>query len=414
MGSSRIVPLLELLCCGIALAQAIRLVLLSSMAISNSPIEWQTLPSPTSSKREGCPRIIFLDQESFKFGDGKPAVRRLVEPMSTMNHTETTDEEAGKWEQPRSNWHPTCNQMHTVPLHNLNATTFHFSENTGTQRLSISLKDDVFDEPEVHLRVLRFARNLTAKDYHRQTVDATAMDRLNSSPFVVNPYVICGLSIVSEHMGIFLRSRVRRKDKPARRRLQLAVQVAQVVADTHEAGIAHMDLQMKNYFLKDRTAHLNDFNLGQIVGVGRPQPVKGIEGYQHRPPELLNGTVYPDSDPRKFDVYALGNVLFEVWTRRNPYEDLDMSNAEIAQRKVAGFDPPVPARIMTQAITDISIELRAIQEASRACFRPKPSDRPTARQVAAGLESVYQKLLQNTSIVDVTDELAPYLAVTID
>lgn len=193
-------------------------------------------------------------------------------------------------------------------------------------------------------------------------------------------------------MGTMLRPRVRKIDMPPLRRLEIAVQMAQAVADAHRAGIVHMDLQIKNVMMKNGVVHLNDFNLGHIPGYA--QPVKGIMGYENRPPELLEGTDYV-GDPQAFDVYALGNILFEIWTRRHPYEDAgdDFPDEAIAARKRRGLDPPLPGKTMTQPVTDSYAALRALQEATRACFRADPRQRPSAEQIARGLDWIHRQLL---------------------
>jgi len=347
-------------------------------------------------------------------------MRHVVEAMRRhpANETFSTDAESGAWQPPRTDWHPNCNLMHEAVDFFHDRITFHFGDNSGTQRLSISLHHGV-----AHLRMVRFTRNLHAKDFFRQIVDATAMDRLFSSKFVVSPYSICGLSILSEHMDRkTLRPRARKRDLPDLRRLQLGLQLAQAVADAHDQHIAHMDLQMKNVLMKEGIVHLNDFNLGQILDDNQhhPQPVKGIEGYEDRPPELLDGTVYPlNGDPRKFDVYALGNLLFEVWTRRHPYDDVDLSADAVAQRKRSGVDPPIPDTV--GGVEPESPALRALQIAVRACFRPDPLQRPTARQVAHGLDAIYQRLLPDqegsemivpNDLVDVAEYLGPFFSST--
>jgi len=115
-------------------------------------------------------------------------------------------------------------------------------------------------------------------------------------------------------------------------------------------------------------------------------------------------------------MYTL-RMLFEIWTRRNPYEDLEhYTDEEIAERKQRGLDPPLPKDTMSQALTDSYTAFRAIQEATRACFRPDPRQRPSANQIAQGLESIYQRLLLADAPLipdlNVADSLRPFFGAT--
>ena len=72
------------------------------------------------------------------------------------------------------------------------------------------------------------------------------------------------------------------------------------------------------------------------------QPVFGADAVSLRPPQLLHGTNWSDNNPPElFDLYTAGNVLFEIWTRRVPY-DSKMPDAEVARRKQRGEFPPIP------------------------------------------------------------------------
>lgn len=75
--------------------------------------------------------------------------------------------------------------MHEVNVADGSEAAFHFSEDTGTSRLSISVHNR-----ESHLRMVRFTRNLSGRDFFKLTVDAAAMDRLSASPHVVSPHSI--------------------------------------------------------------------------------------------------------------------------------------------------------------------------------------------------------------------------------
>jgi serine/threonine-protein kinase len=101
-----------------------------------------------------------------------------------------------------------------------------------------------------------------------------------------------------------------------------AVRILRALADAvdavHNAGVVHGDLKPSNVFvLEDERIKLSDFGTASFErahgGSARPGPLGLTPSYAA--PEAGEGI----TADRRFDVYALGCVLFEAVTGRVPY-----------------------------------------------------------------------------------------------
>jgi Tol biopolymer transport system component len=136
--------------------------------------------------------------------------------------------------------------------------------------------------------------------------------------------------VVSELLeGETLRDALRRGPLPARRAIDLAIQVASGLAAAHQKGIVHRDVKPANIFLTaDGRAKVLDFGLARIMEasdtdgvsttigedpVTNPGTVLGTVGYMA--PEQVRGEVV---DARA-DVFALGTVCYEMLAGRRAF-----------------------------------------------------------------------------------------------
>ena len=158
---------------------------------------------------------------------------------------------------------------------------------------------------------------------------------------------------------------------PLERRLRLADAVLAAVAVTHERGIAHGDLTPENVFLRrparpssdeHRVAALIDFGLaggrgGAPASTG-PGRTMGTPGYMA--PEVLSG----EPGGAHADVYALGVILYELFTLRPPFagDESELERAHLALR------PPPPG-----LVADIP---RALEDLILSCLAKDPYGRP--------------------------------------
>ena len=155
------------------------------------------------------------------------------------------------------------------------------------------------------------------------------------------------------------------------RGLRLADAVLAPVAVTHERGIAHGDLTPENVFLRrspgpnsdeHRVAALIDFGLaggrgGAPASTG-PGRTMGTPGYMA--PEILSG----EPGGAHADVYALGVILYELFTLRPPFagDESELERAHLALR------PPAPG-----LMADLP---RALEAVILSCLAKDPYRRP--------------------------------------
>ena len=193
--------------------------------------------------------------------------------------------------------------------------------------------------------------------------------------------------VVSELLeGETLREALQRGPMPARRAVDIAMQVASGLAAAHHKGIVHRDVKPANIFLTaDGRAKVLDFGLARIVEAGDtdrvstriaddpptlPGTVMGTVGYMA--PEQVRGEVV---DTRA-DVFALGTVCYEMLAGRRAFTG-DTSVEVMAA--IVRSDPP-----------ELSAETPpALNRVIRRCLEKQPSQRfQSAADVAFALEAV--------------------------
>ncbi|MFD4263879.1 tetratricopeptide repeat protein [Streptomyces sp. NPDC058534] len=163
--------------------------------------------------------------------------------------------------------------------------------------------------------------------------------------------------------------------------VDIAEQVAQALAYTHEQGIVHRDLKPANIVrLADGTVKICDFGiarLGHDVGFTARLTGTGIAmGTPHyMSPEQIGG----DDVDRRSDLYSLGCVLYEIATGAPPF-DLDDAWAVLVGHRDTDPEPPRGHRADLPGYLDrIILDLLAKRPEQR------PDDaRELARRITAG------------------------------
>jgi TolB-like protein/Flp pilus assembly protein TadD len=176
--------------------------------------------------------------------------------------------------------------------------------------------------------------------------------------------------------GETVGERLRHEKLSWRRAVEIAAAVAEGLASAHGAGIVHRDLKPENIFLtRDGRAKVLDFGLARVA-TSRPGPgpgvtlslgpddtaagaVLGTVGYMS--PEQVRGE---PADARS-DIFSLGCVLFEMLTRRRPFE-----RDTAAETMTAILRDPAPEVALSG--TDISSELDRIVG---RCLEKSPAER---------------------------------------
>jgi len=120
---------------------------------------------------------------------------------------------------------------------------------------------------------------------------------------------------------------------------EIAAQVAEALAHAHERGVIHRDIKPHNILIAGGRARLVDFGLAKDLdkdSLSRTGELSGTPNYMS-PEQALAGSGTID---HRTDVYSLGVVLYELLTRKRPFE------AESTQRILydISFHDPVAVR----------------------------------------------------------------------
>jgi len=159
---------------------------------------------------------------------------------------------------------------------------------------------------------------------------------------------------------------------PADKAIETARKICAGLAAAHDRGIIHRDLKPQNIMMNKRgEVVIMDFGLAAIAGqLSGAEARNGTPAYMA--PEQLKGS---EVTPRS-DIYALGLVLYELFTGKRPYDAKTVPQL-LSQQESAQLIS------MTSLAADID---PAVEKAIRRCLDPDPSKRPSsALAVAAAL-----------------------------
>jgi predicted Ser/Thr protein kinase len=159
---------------------------------------------------------------------------------------------------------------------------------------------------------------------------------------------------------------------PAVKALETARKLCAGLAAAHDRGIIHRDLKPQNIMMNKRgDVVIMDFGLAAIADQLSGAEVRnGTPAYMA--PEQLRGAEVT----AKSDIYALGLVLYELFTGKRPYEAKTVQ-AMLRQQESAQLTS------MTSIAADID---PGVEKAIRRCLDPDPARRPAnVLSVAAAL-----------------------------
>src|SRR5262249_33077770 len=169
---------------------------------------------------------------------------------------------------------------------------------------------------------------------------------------------------------------------PLGRGLAIAKGICGGLAAAHRIGVLHRDLKPENVIVgDDGTPRLMDFGIAIESGVFRSEEGDTVPGTpQFLAPELLRG----EAPSQKTDVYAMGVLLYEMFTGRVPFDDND--TARLVRRVISENAP----RIETLR-PDLPPELRDILE--RAIAKDPDSRFPDATSLSDAISAFEGQVL---------------------
>lgn len=159
---------------------------------------------------------------------------------------------------------------------------------------------------------------------------------------------------------------------PADKGIEIARQVSAGLAAAHDAGVLHRDLKPSNIMIDGRgRARITDFGLASLA-----EEVLGGEARSGTPaymaPEQLSGK----EATRRSDLYALGLVLYELFTGKHAFKGA--TAAELLRQQTSS-SPASPSSVVPEVDP-------AVERVILRCLNPDPQGRPSsALAVAAAL-----------------------------
>jgi eukaryotic-like serine/threonine-protein kinase len=245
---------------------------------------------------------------------------------------------------------------------------------------------------DVALKVLPASFTSDPERLRRFEQEARAVAALNH-PNIVSVYDVGNAEgihyIVSELLeGETLRQRILPSGMPARKVIELAVQLANGLAAAHEQGVVHRDLKPENIFVtRNGRLKILDFGLAKLR---RPQTlaetvdgvsvaetsagqVLGTVGYMS--PEQVRG----DSADHRSDIFSFGSILYEMLNGQRAFK---RNTGAETMTAILNEDPPeFSARAGGVA--------PALERIVRHCMEKQPGQRfQSAHDIAFDLESV--------------------------
>jgi hypothetical protein len=185
--------------------------------------------------------------------------------------------------------------------------------------------------------------------------------------------------------GETLRDRLKGGPLPARKAIEIGVQIARGLAAAHARNLVHRDLKPENVFLlADGHVKILDFGLARAVGTGTgasetvrvvtdPGTVMGTVGYMA--PEQVRGQAID----QRADLFALGAVLFEMLTGQRAFRRDTPAETMTA---ILNDDPPAPGAGRAGLSP-------ALDQIVAHALEKNPNERfQSARDVAFALESL--------------------------
>jgi hypothetical protein len=156
---------------------------------------------------------------------------------------------------------------------------------------------------------------------------------------------------------------------PADKALDISRRLCAGLAAAHEKGVLHRDLKPGNIMLDGRgEVRITDFGLAAIAG-----SVTGEAARQGTPAYMAPEQLAGQEVTTKSDLYALGLVLYEMFTGRRAFEAQSLPELVRLQRESA------PASIETVA-KDVD---PAVERVILRCLAPNSKHRPASAKAVA-------------------------------
>jgi serine/threonine-protein kinase len=225
-----------------------------------------------------------------------------------------------------------------------------------------ALRRDLASDAEIAARFMQEART-AASVSHPGLVEITDFGRLaTGQPFFVMELL----------EGQSLATLIRRGGPiPAGRAVEIVRQIADALGAAHDSSIVHRDLKPDNIHISPGTdgrdvVTIVDFGLAKVIGASRLTRAGMVFGTPHyMSPEQAMG----EPTDHRADVYALGIVMYEMFTGRVPFE-ADSYMGVLTKHMYMAPTPPSQLAGIEQ--------LGVLEDITLRCLEKKPEHRYAA------------------------------------
>ncbi len=229
-------------------------------------------------------------------------------------------------------------------------------------------------------RLTRFeqeARSASALN-HPNIITIYEIGTIDSCSFISMEYV----------EGKTLRELIQAGPLPARKAIQLAVQIAEGLAKAHEAGIVHRDLKPENLMITDDGyVKILDFGLAKLMTPSANEQVSALPTAAKTEAGVLMGTVGYMSPEQasgsaidfRSDQFSLGVILYEMVTAKRAFQ----KKTTVETLAAIINEEPEPVQAIN---SHIAAPIRWLIE---RCMEKNPNDRyASTRDLARDIQSI--------------------------
>jgi len=270
-----------------------------------------------------------------------------------------------------------------------------------------------YENKPVILKTLLFSKDFSPKKFDLQRLDALATERLTASPYVVNTFGFCGMSVLNEFADggdlyhgsknvtiTSLQKMIYSRDSE----LGLA-DIHGIDGPDHVPTLMHRDIRSHNFLLVGGQLKYHDFNNAQVLaqntktgkycGFARYVPcgVKESNTYPRSPEECSKKPVYVSE---KADVYELGVFWFKLLAHDEPYKfEPEGRKQPLAEVREWILDENRIPQLPEDIGKSHDPAVQAIIKVMRMAMTHDHLTRPSARKLAIELVQMTNEVLEN-------------------
>lgn len=248
----------------------------------------------------------------------------------------------------------------------------------------------------------RFKREITCQSSlsHTGIMPVLGSNLAATPPFMIMPVADESLRDVLVRTGGGL---------PENDAVRMFEKILEAVAYSHSEGVIHRDLKPENVLVLSGEPVLSDFGLGRRLFSGSTVlTTKGVGWGSHgySAPEQFSDLHSVDASA---DVYALGCILYEMFTGQPAAMGVDLTLVPASYRYVImTATQKVPAKRFASA-SEMLREISILTNGSEALLAPGDKARELIQQIAAGDGTNAQELVR--VLIDNSEDVQLYMTV---